>query len=442
MLCALCVYASRHFDRKGADTVIGLLLCNTLLLLHDMILWALQGQEGMTAYFMVRISAFTEVFLRFAILAVSAQYLTYLAGKRSGNPPVVLRNIIYGFCISAGLLSVGSCFSHYFYYVDKENVYHVGKSLWVEYVIGFSCLALLGIMVFRYWKFWNVFERYAYAVCLCVTVAGGLAQALIGGVSFICLASAVCMLLLFLVYEMQFADVMVERESELNREKRSLLEEQVKRKEESIRLFQKQIQPHFIFNCLLIIRDLCHDNPEASEVVTHFTKYLRDSVDILEETACIPAERELGIVENYLYMEKKRFGDKIRSEFIVEDQDFLLPAFTIETLVENAVRHGIRKTEDGRGTVNVHVYREDGYHVIEVTDDGAGFSKEWLEENAEGEKRAQSEESGVEREEKRVHVGLKNVRARLELMCDGELMVESEVGKGTKAVVRIPELVR
>ena len=98
--------------------------------------------------------------------------------------------------------------------------------------------------------------------------------------------------------------------------------------------------------------------------------------------------------------------------------DFSIPALTIQPIVENAVKHGILKREAG-GTVKVKIYETDSSYFISVKDNGVGFDV-----------------SEIEREN---HIGLRNIKGRLEAMCGGFLHIESIVGVGTKITVEIPK---
>ncbi len=185
-----------------------------------------------------------------------------------------------------------------------------------------------------------------------------------------------------------------------------------------------QIKPHFIYNCLSAIRSLMDEPEKAEDTLNHFAGFLRGSMDVLENTDCIRADREFETVENYLYMEKRRFEDQLSIVTDLRDKNFFLPAFSVQMLVENAVNHGIRGTKRGRGTVYIRSYEEDGFHVIEVEDDGAGIPPKKTEED---------------KREERLHIGLNNIEKRLRVMCEGSLTIRGEEGKGTLAVIRIPK---
>ncbi|MCR5451502.1 MAG: histidine kinase [Lachnospiraceae bacterium] len=185
-----------------------------------------------------------------------------------------------------------------------------------------------------------------------------------------------------------------------------------------------QIKPHFIYNSLAAIRSKMDEPPKAEESLNHFTSFLRGSVDILEEPGCINAEREFKTVDDYIYIEKERFGDLVCFQKDYKDKDFSLPPFTLQILVENAIKHGIRANEGQEGTVNIRSYETEDFHVIEVEDNGVGMSETITPED--------KSDDGL-------HVGLNNIENRLKLMCNGTLTIESEIGKGTTVTIRIPK---
>ncbi|MBQ3904182.1 MAG: histidine kinase [Eubacterium sp.] len=188
--------------------------------------------------------------------------------------------------------------------------------------------------------------------------------------------------------------------------------------EQRIKIMMTQIQPHFLYNTLSTIQALCLTNPEEAYSITgKFGKYLRRNIDSLEEPELIPFENELEHTRTYTDIEKIRFPD-ITVDYIVEDSDFSLPLLTVQPIVENSIRHGIRGVENG--TVTVNVKKQPGCHIITVTDNGTGFDV------------ASYSKSGT-------HIGMQNVKERIEKMCGGTLTVESEIGKGTTVTIIIPD---
>ena len=185
-----------------------------------------------------------------------------------------------------------------------------------------------------------------------------------------------------------------------------------------ISTLMSQIHPHFIYNTLGSIEQLCElDPPKAAKLVNDFSKYLRGNFGEIDNPKLIRVSKELEHTEYYIGIEKVRFPD---IEFITEMNccDFSLPALTIQPIVENAVKHGILKREKG-GTVKVRIYETDSSYFIAVKDNGVGFDVSVLEHKN--------------------HIGLRNIKSRLEAMCGGILHIESIIGVGTKITVEIPK---
>ncbi|MBS5449673.1 MAG: histidine kinase [Coriobacteriia bacterium] len=181
-----------------------------------------------------------------------------------------------------------------------------------------------------------------------------------------------------------------------------------------------QIQPHFLYNTLTAIRGLCRSDPKrAADTLGDFSAYLRGNMSSLEQRLPIPLRDELRHTEKYLELEHLRLGDRLNVEYDVRDTAFELPALTIQTLAENAVRHGISKRPDG-GTLRISTCLDDGMHRVTIEDDGVGFDVKTLK--------------GLDDE----HVGVAAARLRLRRMCGGTLDVNSVPGRGTCVSIAIP----
>ena len=190
-------------------------------------------------------------------------------------------------------------------------------------------------------------------------------------------------------------------------------------KENRISLMLSQIQPHFIYNTLGTIERMCLKDPEkAFGLVRNFSLYLRGNFSELDSVAPIRFAEELKHVECYVNIEKVRFPD-MNIEYDVEATEFVLPALSVQPLVENAIKHGLMRLEFG-GTVLIHSYETPTHFCVEVKDDGVGFD---TSRPIDGKK----------------HVGLRNIRGRLKTMVNGELIIESQVNHGTKAMILIPK---
>lgn len=147
-----------------------------------------------------------------------------------------------------------------------------------------------------------------------------------------------------------------------------------------LRALQAQINPHFLFNTLNTIASFTRtDSKRARELLREFASFYRATLD--NSGSLIPVTREVAQTKRYLVFEKARFGeDRILDSFSVDPavEDTLVPAFVIQPLVENAVRHGMG--DEGPLHIDVSV-TEDGENavLIKVTDDGVGMDEETAE---------------------------------------------------------------
>lgn len=167
-------------------------------------------------------------------------------------------------------------------------------------------------------------------------------------------------------------------------------------------LLMAQIQPHFINNSLLAIQARCMDYPEIYDSIRNFSRYLRSNFDNIGNTHPITFEQELKNIKAYLALEKMNFGDRLTVEYDIDNEDFMLPALSVEPLVENAVRHGVAARENG-GVVQIIQRDEESGIIIEVRDIGQGKL------------------NLTEKQEKRRGIGVANVRARLAVNNKGVL---------------------
>ena len=136
-----------------------------------------------------------------------------------------------------------------------------------------------------------------------------------------------------------------------------------------------QLQPHFLFNTLNTISGLVHTEPErADAVLTALGELLRLTLETSGERE-LPLHRELRFVEAYLAIMHARFEDRIRFTVTIGPGagEALVPAFILQPLIENAVRHGL-EPRPGGGSVAIEARREDGRLLVEVRDDGVGLA--------------------------------------------------------------------
>ncbi len=204
-----------------------------------------------------------------------------------------------------------------------------------------------------------------------------------------------------------------------DRNQRSL-EQEKQLMDMNIAVMRSQIQPHFLYNALSSIRRLIKKDPEvAATAVEKFSAYLRQNLESMNRVEPIPFSTELEHLQEYLYLEKLRFGERLQVEYDIGYADFVMPVLSLQPIVENAVKHGILKKEEG-GCIWIATRRDGGNVILSVIDNGVGFYPE------------QTAEDG------KTHVGFENVRRRIEMQCKGTVSVESEMDVGTTVTITMP----
>ncbi len=193
--------------------------------------------------------------------------------------------------------------------------------------------------------------------------------------------------------------------------------------EQKIAILLSQIQPHFLFNSLIAIQELCKiDSNRAEAAVRDFSMYLRVNLDSLNSTRPISFEKELEHVGHYLSIEQIRFEDRLNVVYDTPVTSFQVPSLIVQPVVENAVRYGITKNEDG-GRITISTLETEGEYIITVSDDGKGFDVAL---------------PPICQDDSRSHTGLENVKSRLEAQCGGTLTIESVDSVGTTVTISIP----
>ncbi|WP_280269259.1 histidine kinase [Nocardia wallacei] len=201
-----------------------------------------------------------------------------------------------------------------------------------------------------------------------------------------------------------------------------------------VRALRAQISPHFIYNALNTIASFVRTDPDrARDLILEFADFTRYSFRAAGEFTVLADE--LGNIERYLALEQARFGDalQVRLQIAPETLGVALPFLTLQPLVENAVRHGLRERTGG-GTVSIVAADAGTDCVISVEDDGVGMDPDLLRSGVlDAVHTTGSRESA--------HVGLANVDDRLRAAFGNDygLIVDTAPGAGTKVSLRVPK---
>ena len=393
----LLIGAITDMNRKSRfmSSFIILLISNILMQLGEAGIWFFAGE--LENIVLLNISAMMSMVFSYVLISAYAHCLTEFVCERK-KVSFVPNYIILAICSIYILLSVISLFNGMFFSFDENGCFVNGPMyglvrafdliviiigiFWVmcyrkiltlreiSFLISFNVLPLLSMTLQR---FWEPTPQY-----MAVTLS------------------------LIVIYVLFHGEIT-----------RQLADSRI-----SIML--SQIQPHFMHNMLTTIMYMCRTEPEEAEkTVGQFADYLRANMDSLTLKQCIQFETELKHVKTYWSLEENRFGDKIRAVYDIQENSFMLPSLTIQPIVENAVKHGMRKGK--QLTVTIRTYSDLNNYYVEINDDGRGFDVNAFENDGKS------------------HIGIKNVQQRLKMMCGGELMVNSVPDQGTDAVIKIPK---
>ncbi|UCJ07080.1 histidine kinase [Chitinophaga pendula] len=142
-------------------------------------------------------------------------------------------------------------------------------------------------------------------------------------------------------------------------------------KELELKTIKAQMNPHFIFNALNSIRALVDENPQrARAAITELSNILRNSMQV-EKGETVPLEHELNIVKDYLALENIRFEERLHVTYDIDPDTLELPVppMMLQTLVENAIKHGISRSVNG-GTIHISSHVLGVLHEIQIENTG------------------------------------------------------------------------
>lgn len=315
------------------------------------------------------------------------------------------RKLLWSLVAANAAIYETALFSGVSFRITKENLIAMGPLGYTGHVL---CTGLLALLVYESVR--KSQQRNATGSFILLLGAGLLVLATVwdwtqngsGPVSWLTVVVVSSCLFYYLWLHMQSA----------------FAHEQALEAEQRIQIMMSQIQPHFLFNTLSTIQALCRIDPEkASETTEKFGTYLRMNIDSISQSSLIPFRKELEHTRIYADIEMMRFP-YIHISYDIKEDNFELPALSIQPMVENAIRHGVRGRYNG--SVKVMTRGEENEIVISVIDNGKGFDPEG------------TEEAGG------MHIGIRNVKERIEVLCGGTLEIESEPGKGSTVIIRLP----
>ncbi|MBC8570295.1 sensor histidine kinase [Zongyangia hominis] len=393
----------RRYQLKLNRFFMGISISNAFMIIGDLADWCIKDVSEPTMALALSLLSLLFYISSAFVLYFFARYMDeYL--KLSGRVRTIFLAVITALCAVHIFFAAISPFTGAIYYVSASG-YQRGPLFMISQMVPLLCYLSFTFLVIWCRKKLTRREVIFFLLYIFIPLGGGAAQMFCRGIAVVNVG--VTLALLFI-----FVNIQSERDLLVKQQEKELAESRID-------IMLSQIQPHFLYNALTTIRQLCDVDPkQAKEAVRDFSLFLRGNMDSLKSKAPIPFEQELSHVENYLSLERQRFQGRLQIVYDITARDFSLPPLTLQPIVENAVRHGALSREEG-GTVTVHTGETDTAYVITVQDDGLGI-------------RATLEDG-------RSHVGIENVRGRLSALCGGTLTLDSVAGVGTTAVITIPK---
>ena len=201
-----------------------------------------------------------------------------------------------------------------------------------------------------------------------------------------------------------------------------------------LKVLQMQMNPHFLFNTLNMIAKTAYlgDVQETVFLLQKTAELLRYSLDYMGKSVTLA--RELEILDCYICLQEKRFGDRIEFEFDLDERfhHIQIPCLILQPLVENAVSHGVGMYQSGgRILIRTRYQESEGMGILSVIDNGVGLESEKLEQERKRLGEGWNAEEGI---------GLGNVYMRLENVFHDEMKIElySEPGQETEVRILLP----
>ena len=380
------------------------------LLVRNACLAFLQLTQGQVGEFW-RISIYLAGFGIFLYSLLSSWILSFFILNKvsiSNKSKLILRILFTVLMVNGLAFLLWAQFAGRLVKIDSNSMYYLGDSYYYNYVMVAAYFAIDILLIFKYGKMISPKQRVAYILFMFAPLIATLAKPLYSKIHLASLLSSISLLLLVLTI--------------VNDDAREYRRQEALRKQFEIDLLLSQIQPHFLFNILYVIQEICNiDSKLAGVAIEDFSKYLRHNMDSITIRTPIPFNDELEHVKHYISLQQLRFGDALNVKYDLKCTEFYIPTLTLQPIVENAIRYGVRRAPKGKGTVLIRTSEHPDFFEIDVIDNGPGFDQN------------HTPDDGIS------HIGLKNVRKRLKHISGGELVVDSELGKGTKVRMVLPK---
>ena len=379
------VLISRHLEKEAKTFFTALFGMMVVCAAANLAGQYLGMYRGPTYARLFRITLFLESFFPSLVLLLITAFLLQSSGetdwKRSGifRASLVLLLITAFLLQSSGetdwkrsgifraaavlwavycLLLIYTQFSTLIYHIDENNIYYRGPYYPLLLVPPVLIMAIDVVALWRRKDRLSQKQRLAFWIYTVIPTASMLVQMKFYGIYTILLGASVAGFFMFVSISMDQSEHYYQQ-----------LQENCRMQTE---IMLSQIQPHFLYNTLGAIQSLCKtDPPTAEQAVAKFSRYLRGNMSALNQETTIPFTQELAHTRLYLELEQLRYEVALEVCYDLSCTEFEIPTLTLQPLVENAVRHGVRGKLSGRGTVTISSREYPDHYEVAVTDDGS-----------------------------------------------------------------------
>ncbi|NQT60549.1 MAG: histidine kinase [Bacteroidetes bacterium] len=225
----------------------------------------------------------------------------------------------------------------------------------------------------------------------------------------------------------------VEIEKKLHEDEVKIIEMNRSLKEAQFLSLQSQISPHFLFNTLNIISrtSMFEKAPKTIKLIESLSNIFRYTLN--KQNRIVPLNEEINILIEYMYIQKIRYGERLSFKVICDfDLSCInIPIFTLQPLIENAIKYGIEPKEEG-GSITLIIEQVKKAIRLKIEDTGIGIPQNMIEKILSNDEQILSSES--------TGIGISNVKRRLNIVSHGKgsFDIQSDLGKGTTIIIIIP----
>ena len=291
------------------------------------------------------------------------------------------------------LMLVISQFTGLYYTINESNFYV--RSYWypLSYLTSIITLMIDVVILLEERNRLSHKQIVAFWVYLVVPLVAIIVQMFSYGLNFVVMATVVAGFAMFVLIMTDQIERNFQSQLENAKAKSTLL--------------LGQISPHFIFNSLMSIQDLCYSDPQlAVKSIGYFAGYLRHNIDDMSTNEMVPFERELDFIKEYIKLEKTDPDRDFEVEYLLEYMDFMVPTLTLQPIVENAINYGALTCVEQKGKIIISSRKTDKEIIINVWNNAEGMA---------------SKTSGQKKDRS---VALENIRSRLSYYCKGRIVTD------------------